>query len=98
MFCTADFRDTGDASGTKRKRKSPAESWSAPLKKLLLKIKLRLRELMDRRGGPDLIEYALILTLVSLAAAGHVRKVTTTVDTLFTNISNTLCATTPLNQ
>jgi Flp pilus assembly pilin Flp len=68
------------------------------LKKLLLKLKLRLRELMDRRGGPDLIEYALILTLASLAAAGHVYKVTVTVDTLFTNISNTLCASTALNR
>jgi Flp pilus assembly pilin Flp len=92
--------DTGDASATKRERENPASQnpWSASLKKLLLKIKLRLRELMDRRGGPDLIEYALILTLVSLAAAGHVHKVTMTVDTLFTNISNTLCVTTPLNQ
>jgi Flp pilus assembly pilin Flp len=68
------------------------------LKKLVLKIKLRLRELMDRRGGPDLLEYALILTLVSLAAAGHVYKVTVTVDTLFTNISNTLCASTALTR
>jgi Flp pilus assembly pilin Flp len=68
------------------------------LKELLLKIKLRLRELMDRRGGPDLVEYALILTLVSLAAAGHVHKVTVTVDTLFNNISNTLCASAALNR
>lgn len=49
-----------------------------------------MQELMDRRGGPDLVEYALILTLVSLAAAGHVRKVTKAVDTMFANISNTL--------
>jgi Flp pilus assembly pilin Flp len=98
MYGPLRFRDTGDASGIKRERKNPATSWSTRLKKLLLKIKLGLRELMDRRGGPDLVEYALILTLVSLAAAGHIHKVTMTVDTLFTNISNTLCATTPLNR
>jgi Flp pilus assembly pilin Flp len=98
MYRAVHFRDTGDASGTKRKRKSPAESWSARLKKLILKIKLRLRELMDRRGGPSLVEHALILTLISLAAAGHMHKVTVTVDTLFTKISNTLCVTTPLNR
>ena len=60
------------------------------MKKLFLKLQRTMQELMDRRGGPDLVEYALILTLVSLAAAGHVRKVTKAVDTMFANISNTL--------
>jgi Flp pilus assembly pilin Flp len=60
------------------------------LKKLFLKIQRMMQELMDRRGGPDLVEYALILTLVSLAAAGHVHKVSVTIDMIFTNISNTL--------
>ena len=60
------------------------------MKNLLQKLRLKIRDLMDRRGGPDLVEYALILTLVSLAAAGDVRKVSMSVDTLFTNISNTL--------
>jgi Flp pilus assembly pilin Flp len=60
------------------------------LKKLSLKIRRVMQELMDRRGGPCLVEYALILTLVSLAAAGHVYKVAMTVDMIFTNISNTL--------
>ena len=60
------------------------------MKKLFLKIQRTMQELMDRRGGPDLVEYALILTLVSLAAAGHVHKVTVAVDMMFSNISNTL--------
>jgi Flp pilus assembly pilin Flp len=98
MYGTVRFGKTGDASGTKRERKNPAESWGARLKRLLLKIKLRLRELADRKGGPSLIEHALILTLVSLAAAGHMHKVTVTVDMLFTKISNALCVTTPINH
>ncbi|HEY1646847.1 MAG TPA: hypothetical protein VGF96_02605 [Terracidiphilus sp.] len=60
------------------------------MKKLFRKLCLQARDLTDRDGAPDLIEYALILTLVSLAAAGQVYKVTVTVDALFTNISNTL--------
>ena len=60
------------------------------MKRLFRKLCLQARDLTDCDGAPDLIEYALILTLVSLAVAGDVHKVTVTVDALFTNISNTL--------
>jgi Flp pilus assembly pilin Flp len=68
----------------------PTETLETQLKKLFHKLCFAMQDLADRRGGPDLVEYALILTLASLAAVGHVRMVTVAVDTLFANISNTL--------
>lgn len=57
---------------------------------LFLKMYLKVRDLMTREGGQDLVEYALLITLVSLAAVGGVRKVSSAINTVFTNISNTL--------
>ncbi len=55
-----------------------------------LKTYLKMRDLMTREEGQDLVEYALLITLVSLAAVGGIRKVSSAIDTVFTNISNTL--------
>lgn len=60
------------------------------LNDLFLKMYLKVRDLMTREGGQDLVEYALLITLVSLAAVGGVRKVSSAINTVFTNISNTL--------
>ncbi|HUA92495.1 MAG TPA: hypothetical protein VL991_08005 [Terracidiphilus sp.] len=57
---------------------------------LFLKTYLKIRDLMTREEAQDLVEYALLITLVSLAAVGGIRKVTSAINTVFTNISNTL--------
>jgi Flp pilus assembly pilin Flp len=64
--------------------------WSTALKKFFLKMYLKIAAVLDHKAAPDLVEYALIITLVSMAAAGHVYNVSREVDSLFTNISNTL--------
>jgi len=60
------------------------------LNDLFLKTYLKIRDLMTREEAQDLVEYALLITLVSLAAVGGIRKVTSAINTVFTNISNTL--------
>lgn len=54
------------------------------------KLYLKIRDLMTREEGQDLVEYALLITLVALAAVTGIRKVSGAINTVFTNISNTL--------
>lgn len=70
--------------------------WAIPevgenlMNELFLKTYLKIRDLMTREEGQDLVEYALLITLVALAAVGGIRKVTSAINTVFSNISNTL--------
>ena len=54
------------------------------------KLYLKIRDLMTREEGQDLVEYALLITLVALAAVSGIRKVSGAINTVFTNISTTL--------
>ena len=69
---------------------NPFESREPALNDLFLKTYLKMRDLMTREEGQDLVEYALLITLVSLAAVGGIRKVSSAIDTVFTNISTSL--------
>jgi pilus assembly protein Flp/PilA len=60
------------------------------LNNLGFKLYLKIRDLMTREEGQDLVEYALLITLVALAAVTGIRKVSGAINTVFTNISNTL--------
>jgi pilus assembly protein Flp/PilA len=60
------------------------------LKNRFLNLYLKVRELLDHEEGQDLVEYALLITLVALAAVGGIRHVASAVNTVFTNISTTL--------
>ena len=57
---------------------------------LFLKLSEKIRNLVAHEEGQDLVEYALLITLVALAAVGGIRHVTSAINTVFTNISNTL--------
>jgi pilus assembly protein Flp/PilA len=57
---------------------------------LFLKMYVKVQDLMSREEGQDLVEYALLITLVALAAVTGINKVATAINTVFTNISNTL--------
>jgi pilus assembly protein Flp/PilA len=57
---------------------------------LLLTIYVKLQNLMTREEGQDLVEYALLVSLVALAAVTGVSKVATAVNTVFSNISSSL--------
>jgi pilus assembly protein Flp/PilA len=55
-----------------------------------LRLQLKFWELMNGEEGQDLIEYALIVSLVALAAIGGVQHFASAVATLFSNIDNSL--------
>ena len=60
------------------------------LNDLFLKTYLKVLDVMTREEGQDLVEYALLITLVALAAVAGINKVATAINTVFSNVSNTL--------
>ena len=68
----------------------PILSERTHLKNRFVNLYLKVRELLDHEEGQDLVEYALLITLVALAAVGGMRHVASAVNTVFTNISTTL--------
>lgn len=56
----------------------------------LLKLYVMFQNLKNDEQGQDLVEYALLVCLISLAAILGVEKVATAVTTVFSNISSSL--------
>jgi len=56
----------------------------------LLTLYLKLQTLAAREQGQDLVEYALIVCLISLASIVGVNQVATAVSLVFSNISSSL--------
>ena len=57
---------------------------------LLLKIYLKMQNLGRDESGQDLIEYALVAALIAVVAISMMRKVGSSVNTVFSNISSGL--------
>jgi len=57
---------------------------------IFLKTLVSIQNLMNREEGQDLVEYALLVSLIALAAITGVGKVATAVTTIFTNVSTSL--------
>jgi pilus assembly protein Flp/PilA len=57
--------------------------------KLMLRY-LQLRNLISDEQGQDLIEYALVVALIALAATAGMSTVAQDINTAFTNIGTTL--------
>jgi pilus assembly protein Flp/PilA len=57
---------------------------------LFLALYVKLQNLMTREEGQDLVEYALLVCLIALAAITGVNKVASAVTTVFSNISASL--------
>jgi len=51
---------------------------------------MRFRGLVGGEEGQDLVEYALLVCLIALAAIGGVNHVATAVTKVFSNISSSL--------
>jgi pilus assembly protein Flp/PilA len=51
---------------------------------------LRLQNLARREEGQDLVEYALLVSLIALAAISGVSHIASAVTTVFSNISASL--------
>ncbi len=57
---------------------------------LFLAMYVKLQSLTNREEGQDLVEYALLIALVALAAITGVNKVASAITTVFSNISASL--------
>ena len=56
----------------------------------LLSLYSRLQTLMLREEGQDLIEYALVVALIALAATAGMKILASDINTAFSNIGTTL--------
>ena len=57
---------------------------------LYLRLLVSLQNLVASEEGQDLVEYALLVCLIALAAIAGVNKVASSVTNVFTRISSTL--------
>ena len=53
----------------------------------LIKLYVMFQDLMNREEGQDLVEYALIIALVSIALVVSLNGLTTAITTVFTSIA-----------
>jgi len=56
----------------------------------ILRLYLKLQNLLRSDEGQDLVEYALLVALIALAAISGIRHVATAVTTVFSNVSGSL--------
>jgi Flp pilus assembly pilin Flp len=56
----------------------------------LLKLYVKLRNLVSDEGGQDLVEYGLLCTLIALTMISGINPIATEVTKVFTNISSSL--------
>jgi len=57
---------------------------------LFLKMLVKLNDLTTREEGQDLVEYALLVSMVALSCIATIGKIATAVTNTFINISNSL--------
>lgn len=60
------------------------------MKILFTKTYLKIQELFSHEEGQDLVEYALLITLIALAVVGGVNHVASAINNTFSRISTTL--------
>jgi pilus assembly protein Flp/PilA len=60
------------------------------LKNPFAKAYLKIQELLQHEEGQDLVEYALLITLIALAVVGGVNHVASAINNTFSRISTTL--------
>lgn len=58
----------------------------------LLKLNVVVQKLLSNEEGQDLVEYGLIVALLSLAAVASLQSVSATIASIFANIATTLSA------
>ena len=56
------------------------------MKDMMLKLSVQIQSLMMSEEGQDLIEYALVVALIALAATAGMGTLANSINTAFTNI------------
>jgi pilus assembly protein Flp/PilA len=57
---------------------------------ILLNLYIKAQELLAQEEGQDLVEYALIVALIALAATAGMRTLATAINSGFTTLGSTL--------
>jgi len=60
------------------------------MKDLLLKLYIKVQNLLSQDEGQDLVEYALIVALIALAATAGMGKLATAINTAFSTVGANL--------
>jgi pilus assembly protein Flp/PilA len=60
------------------------------MRNTLLNLYVKFQGLRNSEEGQDLVEYALLVALIALVCVTGISNVATAVNTVFTNISNSL--------
>ena len=60
---------------------------------LLFDVLKKFRALKEGESGQDLVEYALLVTLIALAVIGGVERVAQAINPMYTNISTVVVGT-----
>ena len=60
------------------------------MKDTMLKLYIKMQNLLSREEGQDLVEYALVVALISVAAVAGMKTLASAIGSAFTNISGTL--------
>jgi pilus assembly protein Flp/PilA len=58
----------------------------------LLKLSVKIQTILMREEGQDLIEYALVVSLIAFAAVATMQTLAKDINTAYTNIGNALLA------
>ena len=56
---------------------------------MLIKLYVKLQDLMSREEGQDLVEYALVVALIALGATASMKGLAAVIHSSFANISTT---------
>lgn len=59
---------------------------------LLWKLHATLRNLIDRTEGQDLVEYALVVAMIALAATVGMQSLADSINSAFVNLTNVFTA------
>ena len=62
------------------------------MKDTMLKLYIKMQNLLSGDEGQDLVEYALVVALIALAATAGMGKLATALSGAFTSIGSTLTA------
>jgi pilus assembly protein Flp/PilA len=60
------------------------------MKNTIMNLYVKMQNLMQDERGQDLVEYALVVALIALAATAGMKSLATNINTAFTTIGTTL--------
>ena len=60
------------------------------MKDILLKLYIKIQDLLSQEDGQDLVEYALIVALIALACCAGMKSLATAINAGFTTLGTTL--------